>query len=98
MRFKSKLSKGEISALHRALASAGQMLPCDKAEARFDGQRNEYYLVFGKGDRQMECLVITKSGLDLNGVTKQLNDYFVKEVHENKSRKSNNLGVRPGRH
>lgn len=97
MRFKSKLSKSEIAALHRKLM-AEQMLPCDKAEARFNGQRNEYYSVFGKGHRQMVCLVITKSGLDLDGVTKQLNDYFVKEVHENKSRKSNNLGVRTGRH
>lgn len=92
MKIRSKLSKGEISALHSELA-ARQMLPCDKAEARFNGQKNEYFLVFGKDHRQMECLVITKNGLDLNGVTKQLNDYFVKEVHENKSRKSNNLGV-----
>lgn len=74
------------------------MLPCDKASAWFNGLRNEYYLSFAKGDRQIDCLVITKSRLDLKGVTKQLNDYFVKEVHENKSRKSNNLGVRTGRH
>jgi hypothetical protein len=79
MKFKSKLSKSEISALHRVLG-AEQMLPCDKAEARFNGLRNEYYLVFGKDDRQIKCQLLTKSMLDLNGVTKQLNDYFVKEV------------------
>lgn len=78
MRIKSKLSKSKISQLWRLLG-ARQMLPCDKAEARYNGLRNEYYLVFAKGDRQMECLVITKSRLDLKGVTKQLNDYFVKE-------------------
>ena len=79
MRFKSVLSKSEIAALHRKLM-AEQMLPCDKAEARYNGLRNEYYLVFGKGDRQMNCLVLTRGALDLNGITKQLNDYFAKEV------------------
>ena len=97
MRTKSKLSKSEISQLWRLLG-ARQMLPCDGAEARFNAQRNEFYLVFAKGDRQLQVLVLTKGVLDLKSVTEQLNDYFVKEVHENRSRKSNNLGVRPGRH
>ena len=79
MRVKSKLSKSEISELWHHLG-AQQMLPCDKAAAWFDGLRNEYYLSFAKGDRQIDCLVLTKSRLDLKSVTKQLNDYFVKEV------------------
>lgn len=78
MRIKSKLTKSEISELWRHLG-AQQMLPCDKAEARFNGLRNEYYLVFAKGDRQLQVLVLTKGVLDLKGVTKQLNEYFGKE-------------------
>ena len=81
MRLTHKLTKAELSEIHRMLRGEN-MMPCDKIEMQFHGNKNAYYLVCAKGKKQLMAQYITERVLDQGGINDQLDEYFVEDGGE----------------
>lgn len=81
MRLKHKLTKAELSEIHRMLRGEN-MMPCDKIEMQFHGNKKAYYLVCVKDNKKLMAHYITERVLDQGDINKQLNEYFVEDGGE----------------
>ena len=75
-RLKHKLTKAELSEIHRMLRGE-KMLPCDKIEMQFHGNKNAFILVCIKGKKKLMAHYITERMLDIGGINRQLDEYFM---------------------